>query len=71
MARDPTAYMRGIFLRVLYTCVHMKKGVSTNKQADASLPNKCEEVEGEGFGGGMFLGGFFFRGGGQNFSTFT
>ena len=35
----------------------MKKGVSTNKQADASLPNKCEEVEGEEFGGGRDFGG--------------
>ena len=26
-------------------------------QADASLPNKCEEVEGEGFGGGGTLVG--------------
>ena len=26
-------------------------------QADASLPNKCEEVEGEGFWGGRDFGG--------------
>ena len=26
-------------------------------QADASLPNKCEEVEGEGFEGGRDFGG--------------
>ena len=38
-------------------------------QADASLP-KCEEVEGEGFGEGMFLGGLL-RGGGAKISALS
>ena len=68
MARDPTAYMSGIFLRVLYiracvcgrVCQQFVWSIilyTPKYQADASLPNKCEEVEGEGFGGGRDFGG--------------
>ena len=38
-------------------CVNNLFGAYYTLQADASLPNKCEEVEGEGFGGGRDFGG--------------
>ena len=38
-------------------CVNNLFGAYYTLQADASLPNKCEEVEGEEFGGGRDFGG--------------